>query len=135
MWIDRSRGASGPQLAFVRAAGLAVVVDFVVGVAALAVLVGAVFELAPATGELVAPVVVAAEVVGAVVLAVVAAAAAVGVAAGAGSADELDAGAAVLVAGTTALIAIPAPTAVATPMLSDAARARPRGAAWGRRRR
>lgn len=39
------------------------------------------------------------------------------------------------VAGSIALMAMPVLSAVATPMLSDAAIARPRGAAWGRRRR
>ena len=42
---------------------------------------------------------------------------------------------AVALVGMTALIAIPVPRAVATPMLSEAARARPRGAACGRRLR
>jgi hypothetical protein len=38
-------------------------------------------------------------------------------------------------AGITALMAMPVPSAVATPMLSEAAIARPRGAACGRRPR
>lgn len=42
---------------------------------------------------------------------------------------------AVALVGMTALMAIPVPRAVATPMLSEAARARPRGAACGRRLR
>ena len=42
---------------------------------------------------------------------------------------------AVALVGMTALFAIPVPRAVATPMLSEAARARPRGAACGRRLR
>lgn len=42
---------------------------------------------------------------------------------------------AALVAGMAALMAMLVPSAVATPMLSEAANARPRGAAWGRRPR
>jgi hypothetical protein len=41
----------------------------------------------------------------------------------------------IAVAGSAALMAMPVPRAVATPMLSDAAIARPRGAVWVRRRR
>ena len=48
--------------------------------------------------------------------------------------SEVPAGAA-LVAGIAALMAMPVTSAVATPMLSEAASARPRGAAWGRRPR
>jgi len=46
-----------------------------------------------------------------------------------------DVAAAVAVVGSMALMAMPVPSAVATPILSEAASARPRGAAWGRRLR
>ena len=106
----------------VRAAGLAVVAVLVVGVAARTVVLAVVFTEALAV--VLALLVVAVPAPEVVLAAVVA-----------GEVLAGDVAAAVAVVGSMALMAMPVPSAVATPILSEAASARPRGAAWGRRLR